>query len=347
MLREGNIQTLNWVDKTMSVLRARQLEACEERLGKLPHYGLFGGCDDTHVEELWQLSYDAQEHPISYQLHTARQLQSQIMIQLPAEAALLSVQEEQLVDRLLSLGGTADLMDWDEMDAAESLVRRLWCTLTHEDDRIILHMPFELCTPLVLVMSSKAHQELRAKLHQYNARIRALLYLCGLIPDSEALSLLNDMALGDTFANNKTLALRYLKASFDCTYDRKGHMLLLHPGLAEPERLLRQHPVTCAQALQMGEETLVQASKGLLRQEEFLYDMIYGLLQDAVRPEITVEEAVEDLRMLAKQGVAQAEMDEVLSSLLLMKPTAAMLEGVRLLGQMTPRWGSQGAGMVQ
>ena len=63
-----------------------------------------------------------------------------------------------------------------------------------------------------------------------------------------------------------------------------------------------------------------------------------GLLRGAVRPEITLEEAVEDLRMLAKQGVSLEEMNEVLSSLLLVLPTPAMLEGVRMIYQQTPRW---------
>lgn len=31
MQRESNVQTLNWADKTMSVLRLQQLEACEKK----------------------------------------------------------------------------------------------------------------------------------------------------------------------------------------------------------------------------------------------------------------------------------------------------------------------------
>lgn len=42
--------------------------------------------------------------------------------------------------------------------------------------------------------------------------------------------------------------------------------------------------------------------------------------------------------MLAKQGVSLEEMNEVLSSLLLVLPTPAMLEGVRMIYQQTPRW---------
>ena len=49
MLRESNMQTLTWADKTMSVLRERQLEACESRLASLPSFGLFTGCIDENA----------------------------------------------------------------------------------------------------------------------------------------------------------------------------------------------------------------------------------------------------------------------------------------------------------
>lgn len=346
MLREINVQTLNWSDKTMSVLRTRQLEACEERLKALPDFGLFSGCTQENVEQLWRLSFDAQEHPFCTHLHTPEELVSQVMIRLPAEALLLSTQENMLLERLLALGGTAALMDWDEMDAAESLVRRLWCTLRKEEDHILLHLPEEMQTPLLLTTTSRAHQELRDAMDAYTAKIQGLLYLCGVLRIDTPLTMLHDVLHG-TYADNQALAMRYLRTAYDCTYNSQGEMLLLHPGLADPERLMRQQPISPEMALQMDERVLQQASMGLLQEEMPQYDMMAGLLQDAVRPELTVEEAVEDLRMLAKQGVSEQEMDEVLSSLLLMQPTAIMRNGAKLLLQMTPRWGTKYSGMVQ
>ena len=52
MQRESNVQTLNWADKTMSVMRMRQMEACEKRLGDCPDFGLFDGCDEQKIEEI-------------------------------------------------------------------------------------------------------------------------------------------------------------------------------------------------------------------------------------------------------------------------------------------------------
>ena len=141
--------------------------------------------------------------------------------------------------------------------------------------------------------------------------------------------------------------MRYLRNTFDYCYDAHGDMLLLHPGLAEPERMISQGTVMTRTTFELDEATLLGAMDGLLPEERSLFDRMYGLLCGAVRPEITEEEAVEDLRMLAKQGVSLGEMNEVLSSLLTVSPTAAMRDGVKQIHRLTPRWGTMSAGSVQ
>ena len=93
MLRESNMQTLTWADKTMSLMKERQLEACEDRLSSLPDFSLFDDIDDTQAETLWACSFDAQENPRQRELHTIDALRGMVMRALPAEAALLSVAE--------------------------------------------------------------------------------------------------------------------------------------------------------------------------------------------------------------------------------------------------------------
>ena len=346
MLRESNIQPLTWADKTMSVLRARQLEACEERLSALPDFGLFSGCDDGRVEELYAASYDAQEHPVATRLHTTQSLRAQVISSLPAEAALLTFEEHMLLERLLVLDGTCELMEWEETGAAEGLVRRLWCTISREEERIFVHLPRELLIPLTLIVSSRAHEELREKLIRFDDTVRALLYIGGLMHAQEPLNRLMQDVLHGTYADSLPLAQRFLRCEYDYTYDRHGDMLLLHPGLAEPERMLGQaDPWTGL--MDMDEETLHGAMAGIFPEEKPLFQQMYGLLTGALRPEITEEEAVEDLRMLAKQGVSLREMNEVLATLLTVQPTPAMLAGVKQLYQRTPRWGTLCAARVQ
>lgn len=342
MLRETNVQRLHWADKTMSLLRQSQLESCEKRLSVLPEYGLYTFDDDLHAEELWSISLDAQEHPRLTHLHTTQELRALVLTRLPLEATLLTAEEHSLVERLISLGGEAELLDWMEMAAAETLVRRLWCTLRRDGSRITLHMPAALCTPLLMILSDRRHDEARMRLMRHDAIIRALLYLGGLLHYSEPLERLLDDVLGckDPGAAEYTLARRYLQAAYDFIYDSDGEMILLHPGLAEPERLLSNAPVRPSAPMELDEETVRGAMEGLMPEERGMYNRLYGLLQGATRPEIGVDEAVEDLRMLVKQGVSLQTMREVLSSLLTIHPTQDMLKAVNELYLMTPRWGA-------
>lgn len=347
MLRETNVQRLHWADKTMSVIRQEQLEASEKRLASLPRVTIFDLTDDTHIEEIWQCSYDAQEHPRMEQLHTRKELRATVLGSLAAEAALLSVEEHLLVERLVTLGGTAELIDWEETTAAESLVRRLWCTISREGNRTIVHMPEALLTPLTLCLSSHQHHELRDRLMHHDSIIRAMLYIGGLLHFEEPLYHLMTDVLKDTYASDLNLALRYLRTSYDYTYDRRGDMLLLHPGLADPEHLLRQYSPTLEFSLELSEETMRGAVEGILPEEEPLFDRLYGLFVGATRPELTPEGAAEDLLMLAKQGVSLQEMQEVLGTLLSIQPTPDMRRAVSLVHAQTPRWGMMHTALAQ
>lgn len=339
MLRETNVQRLHWADKTMSLLRQSQLESCEKRLSALPEYGIFTHDHDLYAEELWALSFDGQEETRQTHLHTTQELRAMVLSRLPREAALLSVEEHALVERMISLGGEAQLMDWLEMSAAEALVRRLWCTIRVQNGRYLLSLPQTLRTPLMMVLSSHQHEEIREKLLRHDAVIRALLYIGGLLHYEEPLFHLMNDVLDKGAESDLPLCMRYLRAAYDYIYDREGELLLLHPGLAEPEQLLHLAPPQEGLSVELDEDTIRGAMEGLMPEERALFDRLYGLLQGATRPELSEEEAAEDLRMLAKQGVPLQAMHEVLTSMLTVTPTAEMLSAVGELQRLTPRWG--------
>ena len=339
MLRETNVQRLHWADKTMSVIRQEQLEACEKRLSALPQMTVFDLNSEMHTEEIWQCSYDAQEHPRMDKLHTRKELRAMVLGNLSAEAALLSIEEHLLAERLISLGGHAELIDWEETTAAESLVRRLWCTITRENGRTTVHLPAALLTPLTLTLSSHQHQEIRDRLLRHDSVIRAMLYIGGLLHYEEPLYHLMSDVLKGTYACDLNLAMRYLRAAYDYTYDRHGDMLLLHPGLADPEHVMRLHPPVQEFSLELSEDMMRGAVDGILPEEEPLFDKLYGLLIGSTRPELTPEGAAEDLLILAKQGVSLTEMQEVLGTLLYVQPTEDMRRAVSLVHAQTPRWG--------
>lgn len=348
MMREINVQRLDWADKTMSLLRQSQLESCEKRLSGLPAYGIFTFDDDLHAEELWAISLDAQENPRCTHLHTTQELRAMVLMRLPQEAALLTADEHHLIERLISLGGDAELIDWPEVSAAETLVRRLWCTLSREEDRLILHLPDQLLTPLLLILSDNHHEEIRTRLMHHDAIIRAMLYLGGLLHFAEPLEHMMEDVLNATVTDtDQMLAMRYLRAAYDCIYDRNGDLLLLHPGLAEPERLLLNPPAIDTRPVELTEDTVRGAMEGLTPEERVLTDRLCGLLNGATRPEIGVWEAAEDLRILVKQGVSLSVVQEVLTSLLVIHPTQEMRTAVAELHRLTPRWGSMRMNTLQ
>ncbi len=347
MLRETNLQPLHWADKTMSMLQRDQLEACEKRLATLPSRSIFEMDDDTYTEEVWAASYDAQEHPLQNELHTVQGLRARVLSNLSAEAALLSIDEHMLLERMLSLGGTAELIDWEEVSAAESLVKRMWCTISRKDGVIHVHLPKLLVTPLTLTIGTRQHQELRERLITLDTIVRAMLCIGGVLHYRTPLIHLLTDVLRDTYACDMSLALRCIRASFDYTYDRKGDLILLHPGLADPERLMTKHPPMNDAPLLMDEETMTIAVWGMLPQERPLAEALLCQIAGAVRPELTEQGAVEDLLILAKQGVPVETMQEVLGTLLMVQPTPEMRRAVAAMHANTPRWGVMRTDLVQ
>ncbi|MGN0777623.1 MAG: hypothetical protein ACI4MJ_00600 [Aristaeellaceae bacterium] len=345
MLRERNIQSLTWADKTGSMMRRRQAEAAMARLADMPSFSLFSDCDDTRAEMFHAITYDAMEHPVPTRLHTIQELRAQVFSRMDAEAALLTFDEHKLLERMLSLDGSCGLLHPLEVCAAESLVRRLWCTVSMEEDEVYVHLPEALLTPLTLIVTAPAHEELREKLLAFNTSVRAMLYIGGMIHIQEPLRSLMELLKG-TYACDLTLARRFLCCEYDYTYNRRGEMLLLHHALAEPERLMDQR-TPWSRYPRMNEATLRAASQSRLPEEVPSWAQMVVLLMRTVRPDVDVFDTVFDLKMLIKQGVSLAELTEVLSSALAVQPTPAILSGLRDLYYQTLRWGRLGAEQVQ
>ena len=358
MLRQENHQPLHWADKTMSVLRANQLEACEKDLACLPCHGLFDDdCTDADAETLFDLSFYAAEDrgmklkPANVTLHTIESLRTRVMGQFAAEAALLSLEEHDLMVRLVLFGGRVFLFDPDTVMPARSLVRRLWCRVDHDENgRLTLVMPRRLCTAALLVLATDQHKKVRDLVEQVHDSIDDTLYLMGMAPASAPENHLNNLLKGTHADNHPELVRRFLIAGYDYVEGPGGRLWLIHPGLAEPERMLPVliHPdARHAGFLSMNERELNGAADSVSDLENPMYERMLFLLMDCVRPEISPEDAVEDLIMLAKQGVSPRDMEEVLSSMLICLPTAEMLAALRDLSDRTPRWLSLSSFRVQ
>ena len=338
MQRETSGIVLNWCDKTMSVLREKQLEACEKRLSRYPQKGLFSGCSISDIQNLWDISYYALENPDLNRLLQVEEVQELVMRRIPREVSLVSVREHMLLERLLTFEGETELLDWDEAGAAEALVARLWCSLTVENEHIFLHLPSCLHLSMLEAMNTSQHSELREKIFRFDATMHGLLYIAGFLHAQQpTLHFLHEVC-GQSETESYDYAQRYLRATFDYITDLRGEMILVHPGLADPDHLMRQVKNKGVLCLELSESMILGGMNGIFPEEVPVSEEMSGVLKGALRPEYTLEEAVEDLRMLAKQGVSLPEMQSVLSSMLCVLPTPVMYAALKNLATQTPRW---------
>ena len=326
-----------WSDKTMSVMRERQLEACQDRLYRCPAAGIFDDLCEDEVQSLYHLSYYASEE--RRKAPGQRELREKVLRNAPLEACYLSPGEDDLVKRMLRGGGEAYLDDWDEISAAEALISRLWCTLQIiEDEYARLVIAPELMEPIAQAMQSPQYTRVREQLFAFDATLHSLLYLSGFLHASVPLTQFPlHKQKGENGASSQLIG-RYLRAAFDYTETMEGEMLLLHPGLADPEHLLSNLAKLSPVEIQLTSEMMLGGMNGILPEEVASSEAMRGVLIGAVRPEYDEEEVLEDLRMMAKQGASIEEMREVLESMLCVLPTPRMLNTLRQLHQQTVRW---------
>ena len=348
MLRQTNTRSLHWADKTMSVLRADQLEACEKDLAGLPSRCLFEPeCSNVDAEKLYDISFFAEEdrksagrasHPV---LHTVEELRNRVLHSFAQETALRSVEEHDLLVRVMLFGGRTPLSDWNELIPARGLVRRLWCRVENVGSNAVLILPSQLCTTVLMLLAGDSHRNVRTIVEQVHERIENTLYLLGAVQASGPIRDMLALLKGTCAENRPDLVERFLVSGYDYVYNRSGSLLLIHPGLADPERMMDINYT------EMDPEALSKASVSINDLESPLYEQMLSVLQGATRPEITPEDAVEDLIILAKQEVPWKDMLEVLSSLLICQPTPEMRSALKDLCDRVPRWLDLSTSQVQ
>ncbi len=338
MLREGILHA-DWSEMTMSMMREKQFEACERRLFAHPGVSLFSPeATELDAQLLLSGSYEDVGGLSQHTLVTLDELRSIVAARLPLEAAFVSVAEMQLLERLLLGDGELLLGEWDDIGAAEALVKRLWCSFRAQGDDWMLLLPKALHEPLIKVIGSQETAAARERLFRFDATIHGLLYIAGFLHSAQPMSIM----LNEVMRMNDPLALqvaqRYLQASFEYISDANGDLILLHPGLVDPYRMVGAHPVEGIFTMELSQELVAGAMNGILPEEIPLHERLCGAINGALRPEYDVAEAAEDLRMLAKQGVGLPEMENVLSSMLAVFPTQRMKDALKSLYQYTPHW---------
>ena len=339
MLREAAISTLHWCEKTLSVLKEQQLLALEGRIDRCPSAALFDDeCRLDDIQRWWDISFYAQERNATLQLFDVAQMREIVRSQMEREIDLVSVTEHMLLERMLLFDGEAELIEWEEISAAQALVSRLWCSLTKQGDSFYIRLPRMLHTPMLEWMNNERHTMTRESIFGFDATIHGLLYIAGFLHADQPIDHFLEDVIHKKDAMSKLLARRYLCAAFDYVIDLRGEMILIHPGLADPEHLLAQLKDEGILSMELDQNMILGGMNGVFPEELPLFDLMCGALHGALRPEYTPEDAAIDLRLLAKQGVNRAEMEEVLAAMLTGLPTPCMLEILKRINLETPLW---------
>ena len=321
----------------MSVLRVQQLEACQDRLSRCPTKDLFSDLCQDEAERLFAMSFYAKEN--RGRKMELSELRALVRARVRKEACFLTPREDDLVKRMLIGGGETPLQDWDEISAAEALISRLWCTLGIVDDETaLLRLSPALMEAVTGAMTEAEYARVRQMIFSFDATLHSLLYLSGFLHAAVPMEHFRRQWTGDEGAVVRLLVARYLRAAFDYTETPQGEIILLHPGLADPEKLLAGLNGMESTQVHLTREMMLGGMNEVLPEERASWAAMRGELCGAVRPELDEGDVLEDLRMMAKQGATLPEMREVLENALCVLPSPRMLACLEQLHTQTVRW---------
>ena len=347
MQREASLlREQNWAEKTLSVLREKQYEACERRLSNRLSLNVFSPlATDTYAQQLFEQSYFAAELP-GDQLVTIEALRQQVINLLPYEAHYLSSSENTLLEQLLIAGGRLTSKNWEEIPAAEALACRLWCSFSNSGDVWMLELAPELRDTLIQMFSAEKHANARTRTFRYDVTIHGLLYITGFLPSLQPREIFikDVLQTGDAWGN--IIADRYIKASFEYITDENKDTILLHPALADPYRLLWMLGGRVTAEITLTEESLLGGMNGMMEEEAPLQEAMQNALFGNMRPDWHADEAADDLRYLVKQNVSYQELEDVMEAMICVRPTDAMHSALKNMYNNTPRWVAMSANLL-
>ncbi|MFH1881013.1 MAG: hypothetical protein ABIK64_09475 [Bacillota bacterium] len=347
MLRETSlIHEQDWSEKTFSILREKQFEACERRLANTLTFSIFSPlATDRYAQQLFEQSYFVSEMP-GDQLVTVEKLRAEVRRLLPHEAHYLSSAENALVEQLLLAGGRLTSKNWEEIPAAEALLSRLWCSFASAGEAWTLELAAELRDPLIKAFTAEKHANARTRTFRYDVTIHGLLYIMGFLPSLQPREIFQKDVIRSTAAWAGVIADRYMRASFEYVTDEKERIVLMHPALADPYRLLWTLGGKGNAAVTLTQESLLGGMNGMLAEEVSLHETMQNELYGNMRPEWSADEAADDLRYLVKQNVSFQELEAVMASMICIRPTAAMRDALKNLYNNTPRWIAMSANLL-
>ena len=326
-----------WSDRVHSVLVDEQLDLCRDRLLCCSERSVFDSLSPLEQQNLFARSYYASEG----RRPPLEALREHVLKNAEEETQYLSFGEDALVKRMLIHGGELYLDDPDQLPYAESLIRRLFCTIRFDDEE---EARLRLC-PQIAEKAAAAYTlgrvSTREILFRVEAMVHSIIYLYGFVyADSLSGQLIREINAKQGHIS-PTFLTRFLKASFLYTYNREGRLFLPHPGLWDPERVLDEKNALDGSLWRVSFEMMLGGMNGMLAEEKPAVLCMADALRNALQPEADLDETLTDLRIIAKQGATFADMRSVLDERLCVAPNDRILGALRRMqAEMVPWTGS-------
>lgn len=342
MKRYFDFQSMDWSDKLMMRMEEMRWDAC---LALFPQREPGDGVIET--AESQELMVLCQQHwqnvPFKTDSKTLRKSARQAVVQnLERDADTLSVKERTLLEKILISGGKSALESSVEMEAALTMRMRLWADVGIADGEPWVALDSSLIEPLSAALMRTEHFERRMRIFTFDAMVNGLLYITGFLEAEVLVQRFIAQVLGEEDSwEARRRARCFMEASYDCV-TVSGGMLLVHEGLAAPEKLIRKMSRSGAQPPEVTPEAMMGSLNGLLPEEAASSERLSLSMQGAMRPEYNTMEATLALRLLTKQGAPFEALKDALMTMLCVMPTRHMLDSLKEMYRSTPRWDCPG-----
>ena len=335
MFRQEEVFVGGWHEMTLEAMQRRRFE---QMVAQLPPLGagrleaLSPAAFERKLEQCWQ---DVPRKPMRAQ-QLSKVWQS-VLSTIREQADCLSRGEHELVERALILGGSAQIEDAAELEAARALSLRLWASVGLVSGKPYIELEESVVRPVAQAFSRAEHERVRRRLGAFHSMIDGTLYRVGAMDDRQPQQLLLREVLGGEREDEllMQLARRHLWASYDCV-DYSGGVLLLHPALADPRRLITSARRGAGLLLSPQEQRA--AAMDILPEEIPLQRDLERAIEGALRDGHRAQDVARSLRFLCKQGAPLSAMEDVLQSSLIVYLNDAMRGALSNMYYGTPKW---------
>ena len=331
MIRYSDCVSSAWEDRLKSVIEERQMNACRDRVFSCECRSLFDDLGPLEYAVIRQRSYEAQERAFAC---SAEELRTKVLSQAAEEALCLGRGEDDLIKKAVVGDWSVMVDDWDQFPALESLTRRLWCSVSFPDDDMpVMTVAPELRGPILEGMKSDRYLPVRDALFRLGAMLHSIRYIYGFVFPCPLVEQFVAESEKKGIVFDRKLTERFIEAEFDYMVTDDGQLFLPHPGLAYPERILSGNGMPGSGAAEISFENMLGGMGGILPEEVPSVTCLRGALTGGIRPESDLNEAVDDLRFMAKQGADMKDMLRIMKSFCAVLPSQRMigaLERVRL-----------------